>query len=165
MKKRPSQRSDNRRAAMQFLYAWEYNRPEVLNDSIRSYFENEPQDRDFYRFAEQIIRGVIEHHDSIDEEVKALAKNWTFERIARVDLAILRIAIYELRYCEDIPPVVSINEAVELGKQFSKDDSKRFINGILDKVKDTLDRPSRTAKEGSKKPAPADNDVLDGLLD
>ena len=164
MNKKPSQRSLNRRAAMQYLYSWEYNRPEVLNDSIRAFFENEPNDRDYYQFAEKLIRGVIEHVEVLDEVIQSLAKNWTFDRIARVDLSILRIAIYELKYCEDIPPVVSINEAVELGKEFSKDDSKRFINGILDKVKDGLSRPARTA---SQKPEVIEknDDILDGLLD
>lgn len=163
MSRKISQRSDNRRAAMQFLYAWEYNRPEVLNDAIRSFFEGEDKDRDFFRFSEFLIHGVIEHIDVIDVEVKNLAKNWTFERIARVDLAILRIAIFELRFCEDIPPVVSINEAIELGKSFSKDDSKRFINGILDRIKNSLDRPARQA---AKKPdSDSDKNVLDGLVD
>lgn len=147
---------------MQYLYAWEYNRPEVLNDSIRAFFENETQERDYFRFAEELIRGVIEHVEAIDEEIRKLAQNWTFDRIARVDLAILRIAIYELKYCADIPPVVSINEAVELGKLFSKDDSKRFINGMLDKVKDSLGRPARTAATTEDKP---EKDVLDGLVD
>lgn len=148
---------------MQFLYAWEYNRPEVLNDAIRSFFETEPNERDYYRFAEQIIRGVLEHVETIDDDIRRLAKNWSFDRIARVDLAILRIAIYELRFCEDIPPVVSINEAVELGKEFSKDDSKRFINGILDKIKDGLGRPARTAKR-SDPGSDSGSDVLDGLI-
>lgn len=148
---------------MQFLYAWEYNRPEVLDDSIRSFFENESHDRQYFQFAEFLIRGVLEHLETIDEEIRSLAKNWSFERIARVDLAILRIAIFELRYCEDIPPVVSINEAVEMGKNYSKDDSKRFINGILDRIKGDLNRPARSA---AKKPdSDADGSILDGLVD
>jgi transcription antitermination protein NusB len=163
MSKKPSQRSDNRRAAMQFLYAWEYNRPEVLSDSIRAFFENETQERSYFTFAEQLIRGVIEQADSIDAEIRELAQNWSFDRIARVDLAILRIAIYELRYCEDIPPVVSINEAVELGKIFSKEDSKRFINGILDKIKNSLNRPARTAARKPDSSSSGEN-VLDGLI-
>jgi transcription antitermination protein NusB len=161
MTRKMSQRSDNRRAAMQFLYAWEYNRPEVLDDAIRAFFETEEHDREYFRFAEQLIRGVLVHVVEIDAEIQSLAQNWTFDRIARVDLAILRIAIYELRYCEDIPPVVSINEAVELGKEFSKDDSKRFINGILDRVKDTLSRPSREAVRGKDS---RNEDPLDGLV-
>ena len=161
MTKKISQRSDNRRAAMQFLYSWEYNRPEVLDDGIRSFFETQEQPRDYFVFAEKLIRGVLTHVESIDEEIQQLARNWTFERIARVDLAILRLAIFELRHCEDIPPIVSINEAVELGKEFSKDDSKRFINGILDKVKDTLTRPSRGPSHGKNKR----DEALDGLID
>jgi transcription antitermination protein NusB len=163
MSKKPSQRSDNRRAAMQYLYAWEYNRPEVLSDSIRAFFENETEERAYFSFAEQLIRGVIEHVESIDTEIGELAQNWSFDRIARVDLAILRLAIFELRYCEDIPPVVTINEAVELGKIFSKDDSKRFINGILDKIKNSLDRPARTATRKADSSSSGD-DVLDGLI-
>ena len=163
MTRKISQRSDNRRAAMQFLYAWEYNRPEVLDDSIRSFFENESHDREYFRFAESLIRGVIEHVESIDEEICSLAKNWSFERIARVDLAILRIAIYELRHCEDIPPVVSINEAVEMGKNYSKEDSKRFINGILDRIKDGLSRPARSAAKHQDEGG--SGNVLDGLVD
>ncbi len=147
---------------MQFLYAWEYNKPDVLQEGIHSFFEKEPRGRDYFKFAEFLIHGVIKHVEEIDEEIKSLAKNWTFDRIARVDLAILRIAIFELRHCEDIPPVVSINEAVELGKQYSKDDSKRFINGILDRLKGELNRPAREAK--NKAPSTND-DVLDGLVD
>lgn len=164
MSRKFSQRSDNRRAAMQFLYSWEYNRPEVLNDMIRSFFETEEKDREYFTFAEALIRGVIENVDFLDEEIQKLAKNWTFDRIARVDLSILRIAIYELKFCSDIPPIVSINEAVEMGKMFSKDDSKRFINGILDRVKNSLDRPAREASK--QEDANEDvGDVLDGLVD
>ena len=72
--------------------------------------------------------------------IKALAHNWEFDRIARIDLAILRLAIFEMLHRKDIPPVVSINEAIDLSKQYSTADSKRFINGILDRMKDKLGR-------------------------
>ena len=75
------------------------------------------------------------------------ANNWKFERIAKVDLSILRLAIYELLYRNDIPPIVSINEAIDLSKVFSNPDSKRFINGILDKMKDRINRPLRKAAD------------------
>ena len=80
---------------------------------------------------------MIENIDAVDAKIIQQAQNWTFERIAKVDLAILRLALYELLYRTDIPPIVSINEAIELGKIFSNPDSKRFINGLLDKVKST----------------------------
>lgn len=163
MSRKISQRSDNRRAAMQFLYAWEYNRPEVLDEGIHRFLENEEKDREYFQFSEKLIRGVVEHVDELDKTVKDFAKNWTFDRIARVDLAILRIAIYELKFCDDIPPVVSINEAVELGKHYSKDDSKRFINGILDRVKGGLSRPDR--EPNVRKKDDFGESVLDGLVD
>jgi N utilization substance protein B len=81
----------------------------------------------------------------VDEVIKVYAKNWDFKRIARVDLAILRLAIHEMLHRRDIPPVVSINEAIDLSKEFSNPDAKRFINGILDQFKLTLNRPLRDA--------------------
>ncbi|MDD4349055.1 MAG: transcription antitermination factor NusB [Opitutales bacterium] len=173
MSKKISPRSDNRRVAMQFLYAWDINRPEILEDGILSFWEQQeresaerseegdkPFNRQNYGFADQIIRGVVEHIDEIDEDIAKLAKNWTFKRIAKVDLAILRMALYELKYCDDIPPIVTINEAVELGKLFSQDDSKRFINGVLDRFKEGLHRPFRQAAGGS-----SGSDDLKGLID
>ena len=74
-----------------------------------------------------------------------LPKNWYFNRIAKVDLSILRLAIFELNHRLDIPPIVSINEAIELSKILSNTDSKRFINGILAQLKAKLNRPLRTA--------------------
>lgn len=69
--------------------------------------------------------------------------NWEFDRVAKIDLAILRLAMFEMLYRKDIPPVVSINEAIDLSKQYSSADAKRFINGILDRMKDKLGRDSR----------------------
>ena len=85
--------------------------------------------------------------DAVDAEINAHAANWTFDRIAKVDLSVLRLAIYELLQRRDIPPIVSINEAIELGKIYSNQDSKRFINGILDQMKNKIDRPLRSAAD------------------
>ena len=85
--------------------------------------------------------------EAIDVQIQAHASNWKFERIAKVDLAILRLAIHELLHRTDIPPIVSINEAIDLSKAFSNPDSKRFINGILDKMKDQINRPLRKAAD------------------
>jgi len=142
-----NRRRANRIAAMQFIYQYELNRPEHVRDAMRYFFEHRDHPRDYYAFAEELAWGVIERLGEVDAEIREQAKNWTFGRIAKVDLAILRLAIYELRHRRDIPPIVSINEAIELGKLFSNLDSKRFINGILDKLKGTLDRPLRTAAE------------------
>ncbi|HZZ20797.1 MAG TPA: transcription antitermination factor NusB [Opitutaceae bacterium] len=142
-----AQRHDGRVAALQYLYAWSINSPANLVDDLRVFFENLEQPRDHYSFGEELIDGVIKNQDAIDAQIRVLAQNWEFERVAKIDLAILRIAIYEMLHRKDIPPVVSINEAIDISKQFSNADSKRFINGILDRLKDQLGRDARKASD------------------
>jgi N utilization substance protein B len=144
---RSSQRRENRMCAIQFLYQWELNKPEQLNDALRVFIEDQSQPREYYAFAEELIHGTLEHISEIDAEILAHAANWTFERIAKVDLAVLRLAIHELLHRTDIPPIVSINEAIDLGKLFSTPESKRFINGILDQMKNKINRPLRKAAD------------------
>jgi N utilization substance protein B len=137
------QRRDGRVAALQYLYAWSMNEPKNLPDDLHVFFENCEAPREHYAFGEELIHGVIEHQAEIDAQIKALAHNWDFERIAKIDLAILRLAMFEMMHRKDIPPVVSINEAIDLSKQFSNADAKRFINGILDRLKGQLGRDAR----------------------
>ena len=141
-----AQRRDGRVVAMQFLYAWSINPPANLVDELRRFFEECPNPREYYAFGEELINGAIEHMAEIDAHIKALAHNWEFDRIAKIDLAIMRLAMFEMIYRKDIPPVVSINEAIDLSKQFSNADSKRFINGILDRLKDKIGRDARKAE-------------------
>ena len=134
-------------AAVQFLYQWEANKPDELMDSVSTFFSNQEENRDYYSFGESLVLGAIENISEIDEAVSKQAKNWKFDRIAKVDLAVLRLALYELLFRDDIPPIVSINEAIDLGKTFSNLESKRFINGILDEVKKSIQRPLRKAND------------------
>lgn len=145
--KKVSPRRANRMVVVQFLYQWEMNKPEQLLDALRVFIETQENDRDYYQFGESLIHGVIENIDFIDQEIKHYAQNWAFDRIAKVDLSVLRLAIYELSFRKDIPPIVSINEAIDLGKTFSNEESKRFINGILDQVKGKIQRPLRKASD------------------
>ena len=94
-----------------------------------------------------MIAGVNVNIEEIDAIISKYATNWSIDRIAKVDLAILRLSIFELLKREDIPPIVSINEAIDLAKSFSSAESKRFINGILDSVKTTIHRPLRTSQK------------------
>lgn len=137
------QRREGRVAALQYLYAWSINYPDDLTRDLRLFFAGLEKPRDYYAFGEELIHGVIGHVTEIDSRIRALAQNWEFDRIARIDLAILRLAIFEMLYRKDIPPVVSINEAVDLSKLFSNVDAKRFINGILDRLKGDLGRDAR----------------------
>ena len=88
--------------------------------------------------------------EEIDDIVRKMAENWDFERIAKIDLTLLRLGIHELLHRPDVPPVVVVNEIIELGKAYSEEKSKRFLNGILDRVLATLDRPARESSLGGR---------------
>lgn len=85
-------------------------------------------------YVSEIINGIQKNENNIDEKIKMYLKDWSFERISKIDLAILRLAIYEINYRKDIPCKVSVNEAVELAKIFSEESSPAFINGILAEI-------------------------------
>ncbi len=142
-----AQRRDGRVAALQYLFAWSINLPSDLSEDLRTFFETQEKPREHFAFGEEIIHGVIKNIAEIDGRIRSLAHNWEFDRIAKIDLAILHVAIYEMMFRKDIPPVVSINEAIDLSKQFSNADSKRFINGILDRLKDQLGRDARKVEK------------------
>ncbi|MCQ1529829.1 transcription antitermination factor NusB [Lutispora saccharofermentans] len=97
---------------------------------------NEKEKKFFY----DLVKGTLENVEKIDDMIKSNLKSWTMDRIAKVDLTILRMAIYELLYSEDVPYSVAINEAIELGKVFGTDDSGSFINGVLGKVQREIDK-------------------------
>ncbi len=138
-----NRRRRNRSVAIQFLYAWELNRPQELSDALNEFFIERELVRDDYIYAEELINGSVEKMDVIDKVIREKAENWDFDRIAKIDLTLLRLGIHELLHRPDVPPVVVINEIIDLGKAYSEKKSKRFLNGILDQVLAQLDRPAR----------------------
>ena len=88
-------------------------------------------------YARQLVAGVEEHHETIDELIERYADRWAIDRMPLVDRNVIRIAVFELLWAEDVPVAVAINEAVELAKSFSTDDSGRFVNGLLGKIAET----------------------------
>lgn len=85
-------------------------------------------------YIENSIGEIKQHLANIDDEIKIHLKKWTIDRLPKVDLAILRVAVYEIKYCSDIPVGASINEAVDIAKEYSTDNSGKFINGVLSSV-------------------------------
>jgi len=160
-------RREARERAVQFLFQHDLNPPENLDEALAQFWQsqraaaiadekgvakwNEPvelppptTDETALRlFAEPLIRGALEHRAEADAIIQKHAKNWDLHRIAAVDRNILRLAIFEMLHREDIPPIVSINEAVDIAKKFSTQDSGKFVNGLLDKIKGELMRPAR----------------------
>ena len=133
------QRRKSREIALQMLYQLEMSGqpPDVV---IELYYElasdGEDKNPDLAKavrpFAEQLLYGVHAHRDELDAMIVAASENWRLERMSIIDRNVLRIALYEMLYCAEIPPKVSINEAIDLGKTFGSPDSGAFINGILD---------------------------------
>ncbi len=115
IKKKPlTQRHANRMALVQFLYMSDMNPPEELSDTVRSFFEEKDHPREYYEYAEEVIHDIQDKVEDIDEKIQAFSQNWKISRIAKTDLAILRLGIYELLFRNDIPPVVAIDEAIDL---------------------------------------------------
>ena len=141
-------RREGREAALQFLYQLDLT-DEPAEDLFTRFWTlrsgpGKPEASAKTRaFTEQLVAGVLAHKAEIDERIKASAANYDLHRIAAVDRNILRIGIYEMLHAPDVPPVVSINEAIEVAKKFASEESSRFINGILDRVRGELNRPSR----------------------
>jgi len=133
-----------REFAIQFLYSTDFNKNENPDEMLEDFFEiKEEQGKDGLqdsmkeadmKFAEEIIKGTMEKLQEIDQFIQSNTIGWTKERIAKVDLAILRLALYEILYRDDIPDSVSINEAIELAKKYSTDESGSFVNGVLGKI-------------------------------
>ncbi len=160
-------RREARERAVQFLFQHDLNPPENLELELAQFWSSQrlaaiedekapsnwgprtelpppsTEEAETRLFADPLIRGVLQFRDSIDEQIKKHAKNWDFHRIAAVDRNIMRLAIYEMLHRDDIPPVVSINEAVDIAKKFSTQDSGKFVNGILDKIRGELMRSAR----------------------
>ncbi len=94
---------------------------------------------------EALIRGVLDHLSELDARIQACVDHWDMNRLNGVDRNILRLALYEMLFRPDIPPVVSINEAVDLAKSFSSVESGKFVNGVLDRARQDIPRPGRVA--------------------
>ncbi|MDR1435295.1 MAG: transcription antitermination factor NusB [Puniceicoccales bacterium] len=140
-----SLRRENRILAVQWIYMCEARRMETKSEHLSSLCALSNQDPLNFEFAREMVTLLQKNLVEIDSLIDRFATNWNLSRISLVDLCILRLGICELLYRSDIPPIVTINEAIELGKMFSGEASKAFINGILDRVKGTLSRSLRTA--------------------
>lgn len=131
-------RTKAREFALQILYQINITKegPQVCFDDFWKNREN-TSEASVKEFAEKIVLGICERKKEIDSIISEAAENWQLDRMAVVDRNILRIASYELLYREDIPPKVSINEAIDMAKKYGDKDSGKFVNGILDKINKT----------------------------
>lgn len=129
-------RREERECAFSLLFQMDFWSSEELDGQIELYFSEHHQkiDEESIKFIKEESTGAYKNKEIIDGLIGKYAKDWTIDRMAKVDLAILRLSVYEILYNETIPAGVSVNEAVELAKKYSSDESPSFINGILGKV-------------------------------
>ena len=126
-------RREGREQALQILYGMELN-PVTVPQAIRHFREGDRGSAAAQLFAEELVTGVAQHKAELDAAIEEKSTNWTVPRMAKIDLNILRLAVFELLFRPDIPANVTINEAIEIAKKFGTEDSPAFINGILDQI-------------------------------
>ena len=127
-------RTRAREFALKILYALDI-RKESREDYAEIFWESNPNvNGEVKEFSAFIVDGVVENRDSIDRLISKYATNWDIKRMPAVDRNILRLAAFELVFAQDIPPKVSINEAIEMAKRYGDKDSGKFVNGVLDKI-------------------------------
>lgn len=119
---------------LQLLFQTDMIKEEPNEKEVQDFLKQMNAPKEIWLFVLELVKGTLQHKDAIDNELSQSAKNWNLDRMAVVDRNILRLAIFELLYKDDIPMKVTINEAIELAKRYSTIESPSFINGILDKI-------------------------------
>ena len=132
-------RRKSREFALQVLYQLEITKQDALQAMVRSRKNFSPEEAED-EFAKRIVIGVLERRQEIDRLIEERSENWRLDRMTAIDRNILRIALFELLYCSEIPPKVTINEAIDLGKRYGSEESGSFINGILDRIQNEVIR-------------------------
>jgi transcription antitermination protein NusB len=130
---------------VQLLFQLDLNANDNLDQVFAAFWKERGRKSDARgrAFTEAMVRGVQEHRADIDAYLGQIAEHWAVTRMGAIERSVIRLAIYEMRHCDDVPPVVSINEAIDLAKYFSSSESGRFVNGILDRVRKDVKRPPR----------------------
>lgn len=135
-------RRKTREKIIQFLFQSDFN-PEPIKQALVDFWSQNKLSKKEIIFAEGMINGVLEKKEFLDSKLSSYSKNWNSDRLGSVDRVVLRLALYEMLFCDDIPPIVAINEAVHFAKDLSSFQSGRFVNGILDNIRKELNLPSQ----------------------
>ena len=130
-------RIDAREAVVFFIYQFDF-RLETIDEQIDLYIKDKPELEEDLEYFKSTVIGVISNRDSLDEKITKFLKNWSLDRIPKLDKAILETAVYEISSNDDIPTSVAINEAVRLAKKYGTDDSYSYINGVLSSYEKSL---------------------------
>jgi N utilization substance protein B len=136
-----------REKVLQALYAYELSQ-EPITSIVENILGELRKDAQAFEFAKEILYKTVQHQAAVDKKIRAKVDNWEFSRLAIIDRLVLRMGISELMYCPDIPPKVTINEAIEIAKEFSTEKSGKFVNGVLDAILEDMKHDGILVKSG-----------------
>jgi N utilization substance protein B len=132
-------RRKSREFALQVLYQLNITKQDATK-ALTQFQENFLPNEEADDFLKRLVLGVIEHYAELDRLIERYSENWRLDRINMIERNILRMALFELLYCEEIPPKVTLNEAIDLGKRYGSEESGSFINGLLDRIQNEVVR-------------------------
>ncbi len=139
-------RRKGRVLAVQTLFSWDTVNQDIDDLLTFSWLDDDDLEKlnpDVLMFARLLVSGTLEKIEDVDSEIKTQLEHWDFGRLSRVELSILRMSVYSIKYQEDIPASVTIDEAIDISKDYASDESYRFINGVLDGITKRLDTPEK----------------------
>jgi len=134
-----SKRRKSREHTLKILYRRDITK-EDINEIIKSYWKENNINSSITEFSEQLAKGTADNLEKIDDYIKKVSEHWAIDRMGVIDRNLLRMAVQELLFMEDIPLNVTIDEAIEIAKKFGTNDSANFVNGVLDKIKNDLEK-------------------------
>jgi transcription antitermination protein NusB len=134
-----SARTKARKRAVDAVFAADLRKisPLSLLDNVADLASDRQNQEAIFGYAREIVQGVIDNHDEIDDLLETYSQGWALDRMPNLDRAILRVAVWEILHNNEVPDAVAVNEAVELAKEFSTDDSGSFVNGLLSRIAST----------------------------
>ena len=134
---------------MQFLFAHDVH-GKVEDGDLSAFWTLHSAKENVRKHAERLVKGIQDHQQEVDDRITSVLQNFSFDRLGTVDRNILRLAVYEMLFEPAVPPVVAINEAIEIAKDFGDTHTKKFVNGVLDRIARSL--PSKKPLRGSAEP-------------
>jgi N utilization substance protein B len=139
-------RRDAREAAVQYLYQREMQSDES-DTALQEFYDMRGLSPSGRKFCDALLQGWMSHREEVDETIRKNSRNFEFNRLSAVDRNVLRIACHEILHCPEIPPAVAINEAIEIAKKYSSQDSGKFVNGVLDNIRKLHQRTPQPSRQ------------------
>lgn len=136
-----------RESTLQILFQLDFSdsQPEKI---IEEYWGYRKASEEVRQYSDWLLKGVMSHREEIDRVIQSVSKHWRISRMAVVDRNILRMAVFELLFEQNVAPAIVINEAIEIAKKYSNEEAATFVNGVLDAVRKKLESEGKTGKEG-----------------